>query len=45
VLQAQTQTQESQVRVNAKDQEGAPTAVAGCDEHDFGIATRFTNYR
>jgi uncharacterized protein YajQ (UPF0234 family) len=45
VLQAQTQTQESQVRVNAKDQDGAPPAIAGWDEHDSGIATRFTNYR
>jgi uncharacterized protein YajQ (UPF0234 family) len=45
VLQAQTQTQESQVRVGAKDQDGPPPAIVGCDEHDFGIAMRFTNHR
>jgi len=45
VPKAQTQIQGSQVRVMSKSKDDRQAAIAACNDHDFGIALQFTNYR
>ncbi len=45
VPKAQTQIQGSQVRVSSKSKDDLQAAIAAVNDHDFGIALQFTNYR
>ena len=45
VPKIQTQIQGAQVRVSSKSRDDLQAAIRSVNEHDFGIALQFTNYR